>query len=75
MSKHLAPDDYGDFTADDGDERAPWWRNFRKWFPYAFLAAMVIFASVCGSIAYRMVKTRNYNLGSTAPRARLQLYG
>lgn len=54
MSKHLEP-------AVDA-AHAPWWRDFHKWFPYAFLGLMLVFSSICGVVATRMVQTKNYNL-------------
>lgn len=41
-------------------------RPARRWFPYAFLAAMLVVATVCGVLATRMVQTGNLNPVTTA---------
>jgi LCP family protein required for cell wall assembly len=38
----------------------------RRWFPYAFLAAMLVVAAVCGMLATRMVQTGSLNPVTTA---------
>jgi LCP family protein required for cell wall assembly len=38
----------------------------RRWFPYAFLAAMLVVAAVCGMLATRMVQTGDLNPVTTA---------
>ncbi|GAC1406053.1 MAG: hypothetical protein NVSMB64_11410 [Candidatus Velthaea sp.] len=49
MSKHLATDDAR--AVSDGP-------NWRRIFPYAFLAVMIVFSAVCGLVALRMVQTK-----------------
>lgn len=56
MSKHLEPGE----PRSSGDlprsrKRPDGWR---RWFPYAFLASMLVFAAVCGIVAARMVATK-----------------
>lgn len=50
MSKHLEPD------GTVATAHSP--RSWRHWMPYAFLAAMLVFATVCGVVAARMMQTK-----------------
>lgn len=56
MSKHLAPR-----RAQQVPTEVPRWRDFHTWFPYAFLGAMLVFSTLCGLLAMRMVRSRDYN--------------
>ena len=40
--------------------------SWRRWFPYAFLAVMLVVSAVCGVLATRMVQTGNINPVTTA---------
>jgi len=51
MSKHLAPPDV---EQQPGAKRRSW----RQWFPYVFLAAMIVFSAGCGIVAVRMMQTK-----------------
>jgi LCP family protein required for cell wall assembly len=51
MSKHLAPPD-----APQTEGKKGW--NWRRIFPFAFLAVMLVFSTVCGAVAVRMIQTK-----------------
>jgi len=56
MSKHLEPSPRRTVDADAATE--PRRRSWRRWFPYAFLGLMLVFATFCGIVAAKMVQTK-----------------
>jgi len=61
LSKHLEPPRRGPFP--DDEVVAPRRRTWRRWFPYAFLGLMLVFATFCGVVAAKMVQTKqNFGL-------------
>ena len=57
MSKHLEPPRRVPEAA-AGEATTPRRRTWRRWFPYAFLGLMLVFATFCGIVAAKMVQTK-----------------
>jgi len=57
LSKHLEPSRRLPEAA-AGEATAPRRRTWRRWFPYAFLGLMLVFATFCGIVAAKMVQTK-----------------
>jgi LCP family protein required for cell wall assembly len=58
MSKHLEPPRRGYAPGPDAPSEPPSRQSWRRWFPYAFLALMLVFATFCGVVAAKMVQTK-----------------